>query len=472
MSDIQYPETGEKNVNFSAEDDCGNRTRGTRMITIIQKLLAGRYVDITESGDTATISVDPSPDYYNKHEINEMLADLDTVQFKIVTALPAVGALNVIYLVQKTAPDTGYDQYIWNTDDNMFHAIGDTDIDLSDYYTKLQTYSKNEVYNKTEADNKFQEKLTDSGSISPVTDTTTFTNLNLATKVAKSITGLSIWNYIVSKITGSASSAITTNLERSKVVVTDANQKLNVSSVYSAELEQLSGINTTKTVQTQLDGKQDVFTYSGEIAEVDDDTAFSVVNLYTKRVATIIGSTIWTYIKGKMAGAISTVIDTNLDARKAVVTDVNGKLSAGGATSTEVGYLSGVTHSLALTEASGANAFVYSTSASAGYTITGDYETATPRRAWKMGGLASVSFHCQGTAVANGANWTTLGNVPSAYRPKYKTPIVAMIYDGNNGNQAAGGHITVAGNIVIWTNAKSANNNYQVRVNAVYPAAN
>lgn len=463
MSDIQYPKTGEKNVNFSAEDDCGNKTRGNRMVTIIQKLLAGRYVEITESGDTATISVDPSADYYNKAEIREIIADLDTVQFKIVTALPAVGALNVIYLVAKAAPDTGYDQYIWNTDDNQFHAIGDTDIDLSDYYTKLQTYQKSEVYNKSEADAKFQEKLTDGGAITPVTDTTTFANLNLATKVAKSITGLSIWNYIVSKITGSASSAITTDLERSKVVVTDANQKLNVSGVYSAELEQLSGINTTKTVQTQLNAKQDAFTYTGEIAAVDDDTALSVVNLYAKTVSTIIGSTIWTYIKSKL-------ISTNLDARKAVVTDVNGKLSSGGATSTEVGYLSGVTHSLAITEASGTNAFGYNSSASAGYTITGDYDSNQPRRAWKMGGIANLSFHCKGTATATGGNWTTIGTIPSAYRPKYIMPIVAMIYDGNNGNQAAGGYIHTDGRVVLWTNAKSTNNNYQVRVNATYLA--
>ena len=311
MSDIQYPTNGEKNVGFSAEDDCGNRTRGDRMVTIIQNLLAGRYVDIAESGDTATISVDPSADYYNKAEINEILGDLDTVQFKIVTALPAVGALNVIYLVAKPSPDTGYDQYIWNTDDNQFHAIGDTDIDLSDYYTKLQTYQKSEVYNKSEADAKFQEKLTDDGSITPVTDTTTFANINLVSKAVKSITGLSIWNYIVSKITGSASSAITTDLERSKVVVTDAFNKLNVSSVYSSELEQLSGINTTKTVQTQLNAKQDAFTYSGEIAVIDDDTGLGVVNLYAKTVSTIIGSTIWTYIKSKFnADTISTVTDS------------------------------------------------------------------------------------------------------------------------------------------------------------------
>lgn len=374
MSDIQYPTNGEKNVNFSAEDDCGNKTRGTRMVTIIQNLLAGRYVDITESGDTATISVDPSADYYNKNEINEIIADLDTVQFKIVTALPAVGALNVIYLVQKTAPDTGYDQYIWNTDDNMFHAIGDTDIDLSDYYTKLQTYQKSEVYNKTEADTKFQEKLTDGGAISPVADGTTFANLNLATKAVKSITGLSIWNYIVSKITGSASSAITTDLERSKVVVTDANQKLNVSGVYSAELEQLSGINTTKTVQTQLNAKQDAFTYSGEIAVIDDDTGLGVVNLYARTVSTIIGSTIWTYIKSKF-------ISGTLGNSKAVVTDANGKLVTSTATSTEVGYLAGTTSKIQ------------------------DQIDAKQKKAWTYVGIMSSA---RGSSITIGDDWDEL----------------------------------------------------------------
>lgn len=467
MSDIQYPTNGDKNVNFSAEDDCGNRTRGNRMVTIIQNLLAGRYVDITESGDTATISVDPSADYYNKGEINEILADLDTVQFKIVTALPAVGALNVIYLVAKAAPDTGYDQYIWNTDDNQFHAIGDTDIDLSDYYTKLQTYQKSEVYNKTEADTKFQEKLTDDGSINTLSDTTTVSSVNLVSKGVKSLTLGAIWNYIVAKITGSASTAITTNLERSKVVVTDANQKLNVSGVYSAELEQLSGIDTTKTVQTQLNGKQAKLEETSEIYTIQDTTPFSRVNLSTNKVAPIRAQNIWNYIKGKLTGSISTCVDTNLTASKCVITNSSGKLATVGTTSTEIAYLSGVKHNLKIDTAMEVSAFAYSSSASAGYTINGDYETATPRRAWRMGGLAGVSFHCKGSTTANGANWTTIGQIPTGYRPKFKTPVVAMVY--NNGtNEAAGGHITTSGNLILWTDPKVAGNNYQVRVNAIY----
>ena len=375
MSDIQEPKSGEKEIGFSAEDDCGNKTRGTRMIQIIQNLIEGRYVNITESGDTATISVDPSSDYYNKYEINELLGNLGTVQFKIVATLPAVGASNVIYLVAKTAPEVGYDQYIWNTEDMQFFPIGDTDIDLSDYYTKLQTYAK------TEADAKFQEKLTAGANIDPVTDATTVSQVNLSDKTVKQVTGYTLWEYVKNKITGSASSVITTNLERSKAVVTDANQKLNVSGVYSAELEQLSGINTTKTVQTQLNEKQTAFEEAGEITILQDTIPLARVNLSTNKVSPIPASTVWSYIKSKIAGAISTVIDTNLDTRKAVVTDVNGKLSPGGATSTEVGYLSGVTSKIQ------------------------DQIDAKQKKDWTYVGILSAA---RGSAITVGDDWDEL----------------------------------------------------------------
>lgn len=149
---------GLNELHLKATDDCGNETRGTRMINIIQRLIAGQYINIVESGDSATISADISADYYDKAKIHELLADLDTVKFKIVSVLPSVGVSNFIYLVEKTAPDVGYDQYIWEADQNTFYPIGDTDIDLSDYYTKLQTYEKSEVYNTTEVDNLLDAK--------------------------------------------------------------------------------------------------------------------------------------------------------------------------------------------------------------------------------------------------------------------------------------------------------------------------
>ena len=123
MSDIQYPENGKKNVNLKSTDLCGNTRNGVREVNIIQRLLEGQYISILEDGDKATISADVSADYYNKAQINELLGDLDTVKFKVVSALPAVGAENVIYLVPKASPDVGYDQYIWDADASLFAAF-------------------------------------------------------------------------------------------------------------------------------------------------------------------------------------------------------------------------------------------------------------------------------------------------------------------------------------------------------------
>lgn len=121
-----------------------------------------------------------------------------------------------------------------------------------------------------------------------------------------------------------------------------------------------------------------------------------------------------------------------------------------------------------VTEGANDNAISYSTPTSQGYKITGNYSSTTPPRAFKTGKVVNLSFHCTGTATAIGAGWTTIGVVNSLYRPKYQVPIVAMVYDGNNGNQAAGGYINTGGSVVLWTNPKSATNNYQVRLNVTY----
>ena len=58
-------------------------------------------------------------------------------------------------------------------------------------------------------------------------------------------------------------------------------------------------------------------------------------------------SRVWTYIQGKITGAISGVLIDNLVQNRAVVTDANGKLIASATVSaTELGYLDGVTSAL------------------------------------------------------------------------------------------------------------------------------
>ena len=65
--------------------------------------------------------------------INDALADITSIDFEIVTALPTTGVKGVIYLVGTTTP---YDEYIWIEPTGgtaHFEQIGSTSIDLSGY---------------------------------------------------------------------------------------------------------------------------------------------------------------------------------------------------------------------------------------------------------------------------------------------------------------------------------------------------
>ena len=104
-------------------------------------------------------------------------------------------------------------------------------------------------------------------------------------------------------ITGGATTIATTNLAVSKALVSDASGKVAVSAVTSAELGFVSGV--TSSIQTQLSGKQ----------------------------ATITGG--------------ATTIDTeNLTASRALVSDASGKVAVSAVTSTELGYVDGVTSAI------------------------------------------------------------------------------------------------------------------------------
>ena len=65
--------------------------------------------------------------------INDALADITSIDFEIVTALPTTGVKGVIYLVGTITP---YDEYIWIEPTGgtaHFEQIGSTSIDLSGY---------------------------------------------------------------------------------------------------------------------------------------------------------------------------------------------------------------------------------------------------------------------------------------------------------------------------------------------------
>lgn len=84
--------------------------------------------------------------------LKTMIGNLANLRIEVVTKLPSTGEVNVIYLVKKVGknPDV-HDEYIYV--ENTWEKIGNTEVDLSNYYTKEQVYSKSEVYTKTEVDN-------------------------------------------------------------------------------------------------------------------------------------------------------------------------------------------------------------------------------------------------------------------------------------------------------------------------------
>ena len=84
--------------------------------------------------------------------LKTMIGNLANLRIEVVTELPSTGEVNVIYLVKKVGknPDV-YDEYIYV--ENTWEKIGNTEVDLSNYYTKEQVYSKSEVYTKTEVNN-------------------------------------------------------------------------------------------------------------------------------------------------------------------------------------------------------------------------------------------------------------------------------------------------------------------------------
>lgn len=106
-----------------------------------------------------------------------------------------------------------------------------------------------------------------------------------------------------STITGAATSITTANLTASRALVSDSSGKVGVSAVTSTELGYLDGV--TSAIQTQINGKQPTIT-----------------------------------------GGASTIASSNLTTSRALVSDGNGKVAVSPVTSTELGYLDGVTSAI------------------------------------------------------------------------------------------------------------------------------
>ena len=250
-------------------------------------------------------------------------------------------------------------------------------------------------------------------SLSPVTSS----NLELGTLTATTITGATsissagftqngatLDNLISSNVDGAISSVNDTNLTASRALASDGSGKIAVSAVTSTELGYLDGV--TSAIQTQLDAKQATITGAATTIDDADLTASrAVISSGAGKVAvsavtsTELGyldgvtSAIQTQLNAKQAtitGAATSIDDADLTASRALVSDSSGKVAVSAVTATEIGHLDGVTSAIQ-TQLTGAETRRTNNIAGAVSTITTGNLTASRALASDGSGKVAVS---------------------------------------------------------------------------------
>ena len=174
-------------------------------------------------------------------------------------------------------------------------------------------------------------------------------------------------------ITGAATSITSSNLTTSRALSSDASGKVTVSTVTSTELGYLSGVSSA--VQTQIDAKvasnaaitgatkakitydsKGLVTAGADLAATDLPSGIDAAKIGSGVVSNAefayldgVTSAIQTQIDGKQAtitGGATTITSSNLTASRALASDASGKVAVSTVTSTELGYLSGVTSAI------------------------------------------------------------------------------------------------------------------------------
>jgi hypothetical protein len=161
----------------------------------------------------------------------------------------------------------------------------------------------------------------------------------------------------ISAANGAISTVVSSNLTASRALISNANGKIAVSSITSTKLGYLTDV--TSNIQSQLNGKQASITGAATtITSSNLTTSRALISNSSGKVAvssvtsTELGylsgvtSNIQTQLDSKISsanGAISTVVNSNLTTSRALISNTSGKIAVSTTTSTELGYLSGVT---------------------------------------------------------------------------------------------------------------------------------
>lgn len=161
-------------------------------------------------------------------------------------------------------------------------------------------------------------------------------------------------------ITGAASTITTSNLTASKALMSDGSGKVATATTTSTEIGYVAGV--TSAIQTQLNAKEPTLT-KGNLTE----SGSSILSITNGAGAVIgLGTTIqvsqaggftsgylsnsdWITFNTKqdpITGGATTITTSNLTASRALASDGSGKVAISATTSTELGYVSGVTSAI------------------------------------------------------------------------------------------------------------------------------
>lgn len=181
------------------------RIQGNVISATDTKYTAGDGIQITDANVIKNL-IDIS-NYYNKDEIQDLLNAMGNLRMQIVEQLPAAGASNVIYLVKRPNINI-YDQWIYQN--YAWANIGDTSVDLTQFYTKTQMDTilddyalEANHYTKTEVDNMNnlkQNRLISGAERQSVGDESYFSFVDPGTSYVSDTKGSTIYTYIENKI--------------------------------------------------------------------------------------------------------------------------------------------------------------------------------------------------------------------------------------------------------------------------------
>ena len=200
----------------------------------------------------------------------------------------------------------------------------------------------------------------------------------------------------VANIAGAVSTITTGNLDTGRAIISDGSGKVAVSAVTSTEIGYLDGV--TSAIQTQIDTKiattdsaaNDFVTFARLDANIDVVSA-NATAVEARRVANI-------------AGAVSTITTGNLTASRALVSDGSGKVAISPVTSTELGYVDGVTSAIQ-TQIDSKQATI------TGAATTIDDTNLTASRALASDGSGKVAVASTTTTELNQLNAITRGSL-------------------------------------------------------------